>query len=164
MSEQHTEQNPEVTITDEDLRATEEVVAGTALKSDKGWEILRQLYLESSKRLLSTQGFTFPVLNNMDTLKEKLSDPEGFQKSMQTLINDLRDYKERLDHIYSRHQGKSGKPKEAEWPILFTLSQEYSNLMHHFDSVIAPLIFSLVDIIRQEHGELLEMTTPSTDA
>lgn len=156
MSEQH-HTPTDVEITDADLRATEEVVAGTALKSDKGWEILRQLYLESSHRLLTTQGFTFPVLNNIDALKEKLSDPEGFQKSMQTLIGDLKEYKERLDHIYSRHLDKSGKPTEAEWPIMFALSQEYSDLMNHFDNVISPLIFSLVDIISREYGELLEM-------
>jgi len=152
-------QTPDVDITDEDIRATEEVVASTVLKSDKGWEVLRQMYHESAKKLLSTQGFTYPVLANMDTLKEKLSDPEGFQKSMQTLIGDLQDYKQQIDAIYAKHKDKSGKPTEAEWPILFALSQDYTNLMHHFDTVISPLVFSLVDVIRAEHGDLLEMPT-----
>ncbi len=162
MTEQHTPETPAADITEEDIRATEEVVASTALKSDKGWEILRQLYLESAKKLLTTQGFTYPVLRNMAVLEEKLSDPAGFRKSFNTLLQDLQQYKADLDRIQAKHQGRSGKPTEAEWPILFALSQEYSDLMHRFDTVIGPLIFSLVEIIQQEHGDLLETTT--TDA
>lgn len=156
MTEQNVPETPEVDITDEDLRATEEVVASTVLKSDKGWEILRQLYLEGAKKLLTTQGFTFPVLKNMAILEDKLSDPIGFKKSFDTLLQDLQQYKADLDKIQAKHAGKSGKPTEAEWPIMFALSQEYSDLMHRFDTVVAPLIFSLVETIQKEHGDLLE--------
>lgn len=156
MTDQNPPETPAIDITDEDIQATQKVVASTALKSDKGWEILRQLYLESAKKLLTTQGFTYPVLANRDTLEDKLSDPVAFRRSFDTLLQDLRQYKLDLDRIHAKHEGRSGKPKEADWPILFAISQEYSDLMHRFDSVIAPLIFSLVDVLQKEHGDLLE--------
>lgn len=148
-------------LTDADIRETEKVVASTVLKSNKGWDILRELYKEAAKKLLTTQGFTYPVLANRDKIDEHLSDPEGFRRSFNTLLSDLKAYKERLDGIWVKHKDESGTPTEAQWPVMFALSQEYSDTIDHFDQVIAPLIFSLVEVLTAEYSDLIEL--PTTD-
>lgn len=151
----------EVVLTEDDILKTQKYVASAALVSDKGWQILDEMYRLAATKLLSTQNFTLPVLNQLTALKERLNDPTAFQKSFHTLLLDLQGFKTTLTAIYDRHAGKTGKPSEDDWQDLFGISQEYTNLLDYFDVVIAPLIFSLIEIIKEEYGEMIEVSQPA---
>jgi hypothetical protein len=154
--------NADADLTKEDIEATQRVVADAVLKSSTGWEVLNQMHRGCAQKLLHTQGFTLPVINQLDALKKELDDPEAFTRCFQTLLGDIKQYKERLDELLSKHKDRSGTPEEKDWPVLFSISMEYSNLDNHFETVIAPLILSLIEVIREQHGDMLELT-PTTD-
>jgi hypothetical protein len=144
-------------INKDNVEEVQAAVADHLLKSEQSWDILNSLYLECANKLLHTRGFTVPVLAQMSVLKEKLNDPDGFQRSFSTLLNDIQAFKLQLDGIQAQHQGKTGTPTEADWPTIFAISQNYSNLISYFESVIAPLIFTLIDVIKAEHGDMLSL-------
>lgn len=154
----------DVDLTKEDIEATQRVVADAVLKSETGWEVLNQMYHQCAKKLLHTQGFTLPVMNQLDTLKEKLDDPDGFTRCFNTLLGDIKQYKESLDVLHQKHAGRTGVPPEKDWPVMFSISMEYSNLETHFETVIAPLILSLIEVIREQHGDMLELTPATEEA
>jgi hypothetical protein len=151
-------------LTQEDLLATQGVVADAVLKSATGWDVLQKMHHGCARKLLHTQGFTLPVINNLETLKEKLNDPDGFTRCFQTLLGDIKQYKERLDELQAKHHGRTGTPPEKDWPVIFSISMDYSNLDNRFETVIAPLILSLIEVIREEHGDLLELTPTPQEA
>lgn len=150
-------------LSNDELTATQAVLADAVLATDQGWDVLTKMYLGCSQKLLTTQGFTLPVLNQYESLKSELNDPVAFTKCFQTLLSDLRTYQEKLNRLYATHSGRSGVPTTEEYPILLDASLEYSNLITHFETVITPLIMSLIEVIRSEHGDLLEVT-PTLEA
>lgn len=151
-------------LSQEDIQATQGVVADAVLKSSTGWSVLDEMYRGCAQKLLHTQGFTLPVINELDTLKTKLDDPEAFTRCFHTLLGDIKQFKERLDTLHQKHHGKTGTPTEDEWQLLFTISMEYSNLVNHFETVIAPLILSLINVIRDQHGDMLEINPKPAEA
>jgi len=144
-------------LTDDDIIATQGVLSDAVLASAQGWDVLKKMYLGCSQKMLSTQGFTLPVLNQYENLKAELNDPVAFTKCFQTLLGDLSRYKEQLNALYATHSGYSGTPTQDEYPILLNASLEYSNMISHFETVITPLIMTLIDVISREHGDMLEL-------
>lgn len=142
---------------DNEIILDEGTVAAAVLTSEQSWEVLNGLYAAASQKILSTEGFVVPVMNQMAVLKEKLKDPVAFERSFTTLINDIRKLSDRLRLVFAQHSGKSGEPTQEEWTLTFSISQEYSNIITEFDVVIAPLIFSLIETIRDEHGDMLQV-------
>lgn len=145
------------TLTDEDMQAAQAAVADAVLKSEHSWGILREMHRQCATNLLTTQGFTLPVIKALPTLRTKLSDPEAFERSFNTLLGDIKSLKEDLDQISLSYKDRSGVPSEQDWPEIFAISQQYSNLLTRFDQVIVPLTFSLIEIIKKEHGELIQL-------
>lgn len=154
----------DVELTKEDIEATQGVVADAVLKSSTGWDVLQQLYQNCAKKLLHTQGFTIPVMNQLETLKTELNDPDGFTRCFQTLLGDIKHHSNRLAELQKKHIGRTGTPQEKDWPVMFEISMEYSNLDNHFETVIAPLILSLIEVIREEHGDMLEINNQPEEA
>jgi hypothetical protein len=131
-------------------------VATATLKSEHGWEILRQFYSIGCQKILATSAFVVPVLQNREAILKDLADPTGFQKSFQTLIGDIAKYKDRLGEIWQQHQDKTGQPSDLELPLVFTLSEQYSSLLTELETVVEPLVFALIDTVRDEYkGELV---------
>lgn len=141
--------------TDEQLRTTAKTVADKALRSDQSWDILTAMYQECARQVMSTQSFTVPIMTNESRLRESLTDADGFFESYRTFVNDLREYSDRLKELVSRHKDRTGEPDPVDWPVIFEISQEYSDLMDRFETVIKPLALSLMDILSQECPDLV---------
>lgn len=152
-------ENTQETETTEEIVIDESTVAAGVLVSENSWDVLTQLYKETLSKIFTTQGFVVPVIQCLPTLRTKLTDVPAFEKSFNTLINDIQSLTERLNICYELHKDRSGEPTQEDWAITFGVSQEYSNISMKFDSTVAPLIFSLVEIIKNEHGDLLELPT-----
>lgn len=142
----------------------ESIVAAAALTSEQSWDILRELYVQCSQKAMHTEGFVIPVLGQLEVLKTKLSDPDGFIVSFKTLLGDIRAYNAAANALLARHKDHTGVPSETDRPEIFQISMEYSQLLAHFDGVITPLIFSLIDTLQAEHGDILEVPTAETVA
>lgn len=143
-------------LTQDDLLKTQAYVADAALKSPRCWDILRELNVLVSEKFMSTQAFTLPILNQMPVLEEKLNDPEAFKSSFATLQRDLLDFQQQVMTLAAKHQGRSGDPTPADWPVIHSISMDYSNLITHFETVISPLIFSLLETVQAEHNEMVD--------
>lgn len=157
---------PESEAGDEEIVLDEQIVAAAVLTSEQSWEVLEELYAQASKRIVATSWFVNPVVTNIASLREKLNDPIGFEKSFNTLMADIRATGESLKVVYEQHAGRSGVPEEEDWPTVFSTSQDYNTLINRFESTIDPLIDSLMDIIKNEHGELYQQmveATPQTE-
>lgn len=141
----------------EELSTSE--VAETVLKSESSWEILKQMSGMAVSQLMATQRFVLPVLSQLSVICEKLSDPEAFTRSFNTLTGDIQSHAKQLRSLAVEHEGKSGEPTEDEWPLIFSVSQEYSNLLTNFETVIQPLMLSLIDTVQKEYGDVVEMKT-----
>lgn len=133
-----------------DMETAIDTVVATQLTSQNGWEIINQLFLVCNLKIQSTQVFIYPVMNNIETIREKLVDPEAFEKSFMTLINDITRFQSELSGILNTHIGREGVPEESDWDILFNASTQYSSLMDRFDGAVTPLIAALTDTLK--HG------------
>lgn len=145
-------------LTKDDLIETQRVVADHTLKSDKGFTILNHLHANCARLFMDTQAFVFPVLNNIDNIKAELNDPDAFQKSFSTLLGDLKTMKDSLDSTLAQHQGRSGKPTPAEWPIMFDASLNYNNIVHHYETVVHPLMMNLISVLEEEYPSMVSGT------
>lgn len=141
-----------------DLIETQRVVADHTLKSDKGFTVLNHLYANCARQFMATQAFVFPVLNNLENIKSELNDPDAFQKSFSTLLADLATMKQDLDKVLRQHQGREGKPDVADWPIMFDASLSYNNILHHYDTVVQPLMMDLISVLEEEYPTMVDRT------
>lgn len=136
---------------------TVDKVADAVLKSDQSWDVLQAMYVECTRKIMSTQGFVGLVSSNIESLRETLSDPEGFETSFTTLISDIRRIGSGINATLEQHKGRTGTPTEEDWPLVFGVSMEYSRLTSDFDIVVAPLMMNLIETIRAEHGDSLSI-------
>lgn len=134
----------------EEITAMQAEAADESLRSKEGWNIIHQFQSHIYAQLVNTSQFVVPVLNDLDIICEQVNDPQAFRNSFNTLMGDLARMKIDADRIGARHTGKQGQPTPAELPAVFALSQEYSNLMTHYEVVVQPLIDSLNHIIQAE--------------
>lgn len=133
-------------------------VADQVLKSPQGWDIVNQMAQAATQQVLGTSPFVLPYMQNKDVILEKLSDPVAFEKQFATLMADLGKHSRNINEIASKHKGKTGVPTEEDHALLFLLSEEYSRAADYYDSVIEPLMMSLIDIVAKEHGPILTVT------
>lgn len=138
--------------TRERLLKLQEQVAKAMLKSDEGWEILRQFYNIGSQKILATSVFVVPVLQNKRAILDKLNDPAGFEKSFATLTSEISRYKNQLVALWSQHSDRRGRPTDLEHVLIFQLSEQYNQLLSQLETVMEPLMFSLIDTVRTEFG------------
>lgn len=150
------EQKPQ----EESIELDAETVAAVALVSEHSWDILSHMYNDVSRLILLTQGFIGPVNNNRELLKERLADFIGFDKSFNTLLSDIRNIGIRLNNICEKHKGRVGTPTEEEWVEVFAYSQAYSDLQDEYQTVIAPLIISLSEVVCNAIPDLM-YTSPT---
>lgn len=145
-----------IDYTPEQLAELQAEAASEALKSSEGWNCITQFQTHIYAQLVNTSQFVIPVLNDLDVICEQVNDPDGFRRSFATLMADIAALKAEADRLCQKHKGKSGAPTPAEYPIIFTLSQEYSNLMTRYEQGVQPLIESLNRILTEE-------CTPASD-
>ncbi len=130
-------------------------IADGVLKGEKGWDIIRELGLNATKQILATSPFVLPYMQNKQAILFKLQDPEGFAKQFDTLMGDIERHSITIKNLAAKHQGKTGVPTEDEQAAVFLLADEYSRALEHFDNVIEPLMNSLIETIKAEHGPIL---------
>jgi hypothetical protein len=123
-------------------------VAEQLLKT-QGWEILKQLYLVSAQHLRATQGFILPVMGNLPLIESKLSDFEGFQKNISTLIEDLGSMTDAVRCLGERHLERTGEPTPEDHLLIAELSLGYNNVQTHLETAVEPLISSLIDVLQK---------------
>lgn len=151
-----TDNEPE--MNDAELLATEKVVAEAVLKSEHAWDVVRELYAQCCMCIANTQQFVIPVLNNRVEITKRLSDPEGFSRQFTTLMADIKYIADTIKTIYAKHEHLSGEPTEEQAELLFEVSTAYSEALEHFERCISPLIFAMVETLKAEYSEMLDLT------
>ena len=134
----------------EEITAMQAEAADESLRSKEGWNIIHQFQSHIYAQLVNTSQFVVPVLNDIDTICEQVNDPQAFRNSFTPLMGDLAKMKLDADRLGAKHIGKKGQPTAAELPVVFSLSQDYSNIMANYEAVIQPLINSLNAILQAE--------------
>lgn len=136
----------------EQLFALQAKVADAMLKSDDGWEIIHSLHNIIGQKILGTSAFVVPVLQHKTAILASLNDPQGFERSFATLTGDIAGYNTRLAALYAQHSERHGKPADHEHILVMQLSNAYNTLLDDLERVMEPLIFNLIDTVRDEFG------------
>lgn len=132
------------------------ITADEALKSDQGYDILNELYTTCGNLILNTARWVIPVKHNMDGIKAKLSDPEGFHKGFKTLCTDISNYNANLSVLHDVHKGKTGQPAPEDAGDILLLADGYNKLATHYEDGIQPLMVSLAATVEREYLPTLE--------
>lgn len=132
------------------------VTANAALRSDKCFDILKEMYRNCATLIMTTSTFVVPVKEDMVNICASLSDPEGFKRSFDTLCTDIFNYNQNLTTLYGFHEGREGAPSEEEVTDVLSLAEGYGQLLTHFEKAIDPLITSLANIVTAEYAAKLE--------
>lgn len=153
---EHTE-NTEQPVTFEELTETHKILTKEVLEGEDGYVVLDTLFVQLTQQVYMTSHFTMPIMTNMSKLEQKLTDPEGFKASFNTFINDIREFQRKLMATHQLHKGKTGGANPKDYPVLYSISEKYNELMNEYDKVIHPLHLSLFGIIEEEAPELLSI-------
>jgi len=157
--EQYAAMSPEEKASvDQKVKEMQAEVAEGLLRSPKGWDIAQELYGQALKRVLFTSQFVVPTLQHREAILLKLTDPTGFQKSFQTLCSDLDLCTRTLRTIGKKHEGKQGTPSDEEVPFLFSICNEYHEVLTVFETTIDPLLYSLIDVVQTQYGDMDQET------
>lgn len=146
-----TTQTEELTITAEQLEQVGEQTAFAAeeLLKQAGWDILAELLKTLLKSINSTRVIVEPVVNGLPLLLEKVSDPEGVKKMVDTLTNDIATLAGGVLQLAERHQGKTGEPTPEELVIVGIISDGYSAAQSQMERGVQPLLLKLCDILEE---------------
>lgn len=132
------------TETLEEIAETTSVVANELLKQD-GWSILAVMQHELIKSVNATSLIMNPVNANITEVKAKVSDPEGFDKVITCLKNDITEIIKTIGALTKLHEGKTGEPTEDELPLVDKISQGYAELQSMVELTVQPLILWVAD-------------------
>lgn len=156
MTEQAT---PTTDITLDMLEAvgdTSQQTANILLKQD-GWSIVKQMQKELLKGINATSLIVLPVQHNIAEVKEKVSDPEGLVKIMNTLRNDIGEVIRSATVLGEAHKDKDGEVTDEELPTVDTISLGYAKLQTVLETAIQPLVLQVADIIEAAGITSLEL-------
>lgn len=144
-------QTEEATVTIEQLEQIGEQTAFAAdeLLKQAGWDILAEMLKALLMGINSTRVIVEPVVNGLPLLKEKVSDPEGLSKIVETLRHDIAIVAEGVLKLASRHQGKTGAPTLEELVAVGIISEGYSAAQTKLERGIQPLILQLCTILEE---------------
>ncbi|ARV77245.1 hypothetical protein FDI21_gp074 [Pseudomonas phage Noxifer] len=138
------------------------VAADEALKSDMGYDILKELYRNCGGLILNTAQWVIPVKRDMTDIKQHLTDPEGFNKGFNTLCVDISNYNSNLGSLYAAHKDKTGAPAPEDHSDVLLLADGYSKLSSHYEDGIQPLMQSLAATLEKEYLPVLEEKANAT--
>ena len=147
MTEQTTPVEPTLTVEQLEEMAEVSGKAASELLRQDGWAILTAMQKALLQGVNSTGLVVLPVMSNLDEVCGKVTDPEGLRKIMTTLQNDVSLFITGLNILSSRHEGKEGKPTEAEVEMMHEVSYGYSELQGHLERAINPLVLQVADIL-----------------
>lgn len=118
------------------------------LLADKGWDIVKQLFLISSEMLQTTQLFVLPVISEEDLVKEKLGENyEEFQKGFDALKEDLATMSSVLIALSKKHVDKVGAVEPEDQTLVAELTMGYSNIQSQMENEVGPELMKQMAIL-----------------
>lgn len=126
-------------------------VADGMLAGPKGWDILKQLSLDSAKRILLTQEFVVPTMGVLPDILKAVKDPDAFKQGFDQLSVDIRQYNQSLLLLQNQHRHNEGAVSADQVETVAKLADGYAVLMNDFDETIQPLMTTLIEIVATEY-------------
>ena len=125
-------------------------VTAEALLETNGWAILKELYIALSSSINATSLVVIPAMQRKDEICAKISDPEAFSKIMHNVVIDISGVATALRVLGEAHLGKSADPVlDSDVETIADISMQYSKLQTQMDTVIHPLLMSVIDVLQE---------------
>lgn len=137
-------------------------VTAEALIQNKGWDVLKQIYMDASRELLLTSGFVMPVRQQFDQILAKLSSPQDFKNHFELLQADLLAHHNNLKALWTQHQDKVGQPTNDDLPLVSQLAGLYSEAIMLYADNVTPRLNALIEIVRTEYAPSLALMIEET--
>jgi hypothetical protein len=127
--------------------AVQSSVADKLLQA-KGWDILKQLFLITSELLQTTQLFVYPVIAEIELVKEKMGEHfEAFDKDFTALKEDLATMSGALVALSKQHEGKEGTVHADDHMLVVELASGYSNLQTQMETKVGPELMKQMSLL-----------------
>ncbi|ARV76753.1 hypothetical protein PHABIO_122 [Pseudomonas phage Phabio] len=130
----------------EQVAADTEKAATEMLRQD-GWSIVTEMQKALLKGINSTSLVVLPVQGNLELVKSKVSDPEGFSKIMSTLTFDIGQLIEASTLLSDQHVEKKGAVADEDFALVQKVAFGYSELQGYLERAIQPLVVQVADIL-----------------
>lgn len=127
---------------------------------DNGWDDLIRLHAEC-QALSVTPSQVLPLLKDQEALSQ-VKDTSTLVQQASVLQKDVMEYKTRLEAIYSKHSQRTGSTQSPdELMYVLTLGEEYQEWMHSYQSVVIPVVQTILEHFANEklEGDYIPATT-----
>lgn len=125
-------------------------VTADALLATDGWSILRELHISLSHAINATSVIVIPATQNAEMIRSKVSDPIAFSNIMHNAVEDISNLARALAALGRIHL-ENGKTEVLPEDLdqIVDLSMKYTNIHGHLDNSVRPLLFSLVEVLKE---------------
>lgn len=123
--------------------------ASEAMLESQGWEILSELYKASFSAIAATSLVMIPATQNAEDILTKVADPDAFTKCLNTARNEIAELIRSVGTLHAMHREKTGKPTLEDFEMINDLTLSYSQIQFGVESVIQPLLFAMVDYLKE---------------
>ncbi len=123
--------------------------ASEAMLESQGWDILNELYKASFSAIAATSLVMIPATQNAESILAKVADPDAFVKCLATARSEIAELIKSVGALHAMHRERSGKPTLEDYEMISDLTLSYSQIQFGVESVIQPLLFAMVDYLKE---------------
>lgn len=120
-----------------------------ALLMENGWEILNELHKATYATVVSTSIVMIPAMQNKEIILEKISDPTGFNKSLETASGEISKMIQGVQLLHKGHYDKTGNPTIDDIDLINDLTLGYSQIQTCMETAVQPLLMALIDQMQE---------------